>query len=161
MLSHVCTLIQAGLSGEPAQVEAYARALASELENSGKTKEATRVLRVLGDHTLQSPPVTLDAAPDGLLRFPFATSRMDNEAALRKLLYSGCEVYNEQWSDHRPHLVFGEIDEHGVMFHCNALAEKTPRFMFWPGFFRWLRVNSPISDLRLAPNPAQPRASAA
>lgn len=60
MFTEVCKIIEAGLASDPAQVEAYARLLAENLDKAGQPKEATRVLRALGDQTLQSRPVCLD-----------------------------------------------------------------------------------------------------
>jgi hypothetical protein len=61
MYTEVCKIIEASQAGDKQKAEAYARLLATNLEKAGQPKEATRILRALGDQTLQSPPVGLDS----------------------------------------------------------------------------------------------------
>lgn len=60
MYTEICQLIRAVQANDKPKALSYARLLAENLEKDGKPKEATRILRALGDHTLQSPPVCLD-----------------------------------------------------------------------------------------------------
>lgn len=58
----MCKIIEAAMAGDKQKAEAYARLLAVNLEKDGKPKEATRILRALGDQTLQSAQVCLDSS---------------------------------------------------------------------------------------------------
>lgn len=61
MYTEICKIIEASQAGDKQKAEAYARLLATNLEKAGQPKEATRILRALGDQTLQSAPVVLDS----------------------------------------------------------------------------------------------------
>ena len=59
MYTEICKIIAAAKVGDTKKAEAYARLLADNLDKDGQHKESTRVRRALGDHTLQSRPVSL------------------------------------------------------------------------------------------------------
>lgn len=60
MFTEICKIIQAAKAGDAQKAESYARLLAENLDKAGQHKDATRVLRALGDQTLQSRAVCLD-----------------------------------------------------------------------------------------------------
>jgi hypothetical protein len=63
MYTEICKIIEAAIAGDQGRAESYARLLAQNLDKAGQPKEATRVLRALGDATAQSPPAGLDELP--------------------------------------------------------------------------------------------------